>query len=180
MSDSEREQNMEKKDMQPLRNELIGALVGLARAVQGNEDLVSEKTVRLGWEGLSAASAYASSDRERLSELIDLMHEEKARLVPDCARCQAPCGRNNDYDISQIGQAKEDIRSLKSLILFGICTIAFHNCRTPGSEFKEQKEGDFLFRALRALGEEWQETAALLPLIMEMGELSRRYLYPVS
>ena len=39
-------------------------------------------------------------------------------------QCQNPCGNTDDYDMNNLWNDNEDIRSLKSLILFGIRGMA--------------------------------------------------------
>ena len=56
--------------------------------------------------------------------MIAKVHAEKERVVPNCATCASPCGNTSDYDMKEIWEADEDIRSLKSLILFGIRGMA--------------------------------------------------------
>ena len=58
--------------------------------------------------------------------MIREVRAEKERLVPDCSKCQSPCGKTDEYDMQQLWNADEDIRSLKSLILFGIRGMPAH------------------------------------------------------
>ena len=71
-------------------------------------------------EGLFATLTNVSFDDKAIAEITDRIHQEKARLRPDCGGCASPCGHNDDYDMKLLWNAQEDIRSLKSLILFGI------------------------------------------------------------
>ncbi len=57
-------------------------------------------------------------------KMIQKVRAEKERLVPDCSKCQSSCGKTDEYDMQQLWNANEDIRSLKSLILFGIRGMA--------------------------------------------------------
>ena len=56
--------------------------------------------------------------------MIQKVRAENERLAPDCSECQSPCGKTDEYDMQQLWNADEDIRSLKSLILFGIRGMA--------------------------------------------------------
>lgn len=69
-------------------------------------------------EGLFTTVTNVNFNEKTVREMIDRVHAEKARLVPNCAACAASCGRTDDYDMAQLWNAQEDIRSLKSLILF--------------------------------------------------------------
>ena len=52
------------------------------------------------------------------------VHEETRRLVPGLRLLPESCGHNDDYDMRKLWSAQEDIRSLKSLILFGVRGMA--------------------------------------------------------
>ena len=107
-----------------LQDKLTGSLIGLARATEGNRDIVSDSTADVTVEGLFATVTNVNFDDEALMKIIQRADTEKRKLVPECYRCTSSCGRNNDYEMSNLWNADEDIRSLKSLILFGIRGIA--------------------------------------------------------
>lgn len=56
-------------------------------------------------------------NEKTLRDQIDRVHEETSRLAPGAAWGQ-------DYDMERLWNAQEDIRSLKSLILFGVRGMA--------------------------------------------------------
>ena len=82
-----------KADTAVLQDKLTGALIGLARATEGNEHLVTEATDRLVMEGLFTAITNVNFNNETLGILIDKIEEETERLVPRCTVCESPCGR---------------------------------------------------------------------------------------
>ena len=55
---------------------------------------------------------------------IEKVRREREALIPRCSTCASPCGRNDEYDMNRLWSDNEDIRSLKSLILFGLKGIA--------------------------------------------------------
>ena len=89
-------------DVARLQDELTGALIGLARATD-NAPAVNDGTWRLMIEGLFATVTNVSFDADAIRALIDRVHAEKARLVPNRAPCAAPCGRTGDYDMARSG-----------------------------------------------------------------------------
>ena len=97
------------------------------------------------------------------------MHEEKASLLSDCASCTSMCGRTDDYDMEKIWNAHEDIRSLKSLILFGIRGMAAYAYHAMVLGYVDEEVNRFFVKALFAIGEE-QGMDELLPIVMEVGE----------
>ena len=159
-------------DAARLQDELTGALIGLARATDNAPD-VNDGTWRLMIEGLFATVTNVSFDTAAIRALLDRVHAEKARLVPNCALCAAPCGRTGDYDMAQLWGAQEDIRSLKSLILFGVRGMAAyaHHAMVLGET--DAAVNDFFAKALFAVGEDWGMDE-LLPVVMEVGEQNLR------
>ena len=155
-------------DVAQLQDELTGALIGLARATDNAPD-VNEGTWRLMIEGLFTTVTNVSFNEKTLRELIDRVHAEKARLVPDCSDCAAPCGRAADYDMARLWNAQEDIRSLKSLILFGVRGMAAYAHHAMVLGYTDGDVNRFLAKALFAVGEDWGMDE-LLPIVMEVGE----------
>ena len=49
-------------------------------------------------------------DDSRIQAQIDRVHREQGRMIPRCAVCASPCGRNEDYNMEQLWQAEENIR----------------------------------------------------------------------
>ena len=151
-----------------LQDQLTGALVGLSRAVDNAPD-ANEGTWRLMIEGLFTTVTNVSFNEKTIRELIDQVHEEKARLVPGCSDCGSRCGQNDDYDMNLLWNAQEDIRSLKSLILFGVRGMAAYAHHAMMLGYADEEVNRFFAKALFAVGEDW-DMDALLPIVMEVGE----------
>ena len=151
-----------------LQDQLTGALIGLARAADG-DTLATPNTWRLMIEGLFTTVTNVSFNEKTIRTLIDQVHEEKARLVPGCSGCGSRCGRNDDYDMNLLWNAQEDIRSLKSLILFGVRGMAAYAHHAMMLGYADEEVNHFFAKALFAVGEDW-DMDALLPIVMEVGE----------
>lgn len=151
-----------------LQDQLTGALIGLSRAVDNAPD-ANEGTWRLMIEGLFTTVTNVSFNEKTIRELIDRVHEEKARLVPGCSGCGSRCGRNDDYDMNLLWNAQEDIRSLKSLILFGVRGMAAYAHHAMMLGYTDDAVNRFFAKALFAVGEDWGMDE-LLPIVMEVGE----------
>ena len=151
-----------------LQDQLTGALIGLSRAVDNAPD-ANEGTWRLMIEGLFTTVTNVSFNEKTIRELINQVHEEKARLVPGCSGCGSRCGRNDDYDMNLLWNAQEDIRSLKSLILFGVRGMAAYAHHAMMLGYADEEVNHFFAKALFAVGEDW-DMDALLPIVMEVGE----------
>ena len=155
-------------DVAKLQDELTGALVGLARAADNAPD-VNAGTWQLMIAGLFATVTNVNFHEKTLRQLIDRVHGEKARLVPNCTACTAACGRTSDYDMAQLWNAQEDVRSLKSLILFGVRGMAAYAHHAMILGYTDAEVNDFFEKALFAIGEDWGMDE-LLPIVMEVGE----------
>lgn len=151
-----------------LQDALTGALIGLARAI-GSEGRPDARTRALLLEGLFATITNVDFSADHVAALIDQVHAENRRLQPGCAACGAPCGKTGDYDLGRLWTADEDIRSLKSLILFGIRGMAAYAYHAMVLGYTDESLDRFLAKALFVLGEDW-DMAALLPMVLEVGE----------
>ena len=151
-----------------LQDQLTGALVGLSRAVD-NAPNANEGTWRLMIEGLFTTVTNVNFNEKTIRELIDRVHKEKVRLVPGCSGCGSRCGSNDDYDMNLLWNAQEDIRSLKSLILFGVRGMAAYAYHAMVLGYTDDAVNRFFAKALFAVGEDWGMDE-LLPIVMEVGE----------
>ena len=157
-------------DVAGLQDQLTGALVGLARATDGNT-LPSENTYKLLIKGLFTTITNVNFNELTLKALIDEVHAEKESLVPNCNSCDASCGRNDDYDMNLVWDADEDIRSLKSLILFGIRGMAAYAYHAGVLGYYDERVNKFIAKALFAIGQDWGMDQ-LLPIVLEVGEVN--------
>ena len=151
-----------------LQDQLTGDLVGLSRAVDNAPD-TNEGTWRLMIEGLFTTVTNVNFNEKTIRDLIDRVHAEKARLIPNCSGCPSSCDRNDDYDMAQLWTAQEDIRSLKSLILFGVRGMAAYAYHAMVLGYTDEEVNRFFAKALFAVGEDWGMDE-LLPIVMEVGE----------
>ena len=151
-----------------LQDELTGALIGLARAAEGGIH-ATEETGRILMEGLFTTVTNVNFNDTTIKELIERVHRETEKLVPGCTTCGSPCSRNADYDMNQLWEASEDIRSLKSLILFGVRGMAAYAYHAMVLGRRNEEVEKFLHKALFAVGEDWDEEL-LLPVVLEVGE----------
>lgn len=151
-----------------LQDELTGALIGLARGTSGGSGPDGD-TYKIMIEGLFATITNVNFDDKAIEELAEQVHNEKNRLVPNCGSCTASCGRTDDYDMRKLWEADEDIRSLKSLILFGIRGVAAYAYHAMVLGYTNEELNGFLCKALFAIGEDWG-MEELLPVVLEVGK----------
>lgn len=157
-----------------LQDELTGALIGLARAVGGNEHLVTEEMNQLVLEGLFTTITNVNFNDETLKLFINKIEDTKKKLVPNCFTCSGSCGRNNNFDMNTLWTTDEDIRSLKSLILFGIRGMAAYAYHASVLRYTDETISKFFYKALFAIGMKDWEMDELLPIVLEVGEVNLR------
>ncbi len=154
-----------------LQDELTGALIGLAHAVR--EDKAEPETDRLMMEGLFATLTNVNFDDESLKKQIASVHQEKEKYVPGCNSCQEPCGRTSDYPMEMLWKDQEDIRSLKSLLLFGLRGTAAYAYHAMVLGYTDEQVNAFFYKGMAAIGED-RDMDNLLPLVMEAGAVNFR------
>ena len=161
-----------KADTAELQDKLTGALIGLARSIDDTA-MVSENTWQIIIEGLFTTITNVSFDNAAIENMIQKVRAEKNALVPGCSQCQSPCGRTDDYDMQQLWDADEDIRSLKSLILFGIRGMAAYAYHAKVLNYEDPEVNHFFCEALFKIGYE-ESVEALLPTVLKVGEINLR------
>ena len=157
-----------------LQDELTGALIGLARAAEGNEHLVTEEMNQLVLEGLFTTITNVSFNDETLKLLINKIEDTKKKLVPNCFTCSGSCGKNNNFDMNTLWTTDEDVRSLKSLILFGIRGMAAYAYHASVLGYTDETISKFFYKALFAVGMKDWGMDELLPIVLEVGEVNLR------
>ena len=161
-------------DVANLQDKLTGALIGLARATEGKttgEQGLRAETFRMITEGLFATITNVSFDAEAIQNMIDKVEKEKNRLSHGCSACGTPCGKTNDYTLDNLWQAEEDIRSLKSLILFGIRGMAAYAYHALMLGYTDEEINLFFCEALYKIG--YEETMEeLLHTVLRVGEIN--------
>ena len=132
---------------------LLGELIGLARATEGNEHLITAAVADV------AASVLCADDADS-DVLLRRIDETKRAMIPDCFACASPCGRNNAHDLSRWEQEPVEIRELKQNLLALLRRKTADGCRERA-----------LFRGLIALGIEGYAVGDLEQLLSELNRL---------
>ena len=117
-----------KRDAAALKDELCGALIGVARASESNP-LVDDGTYQVLADGLRVACR-VTEDRHPDSGIEDIIsinsieswfrkaRDERHRLVPKCAACANPCGRTEEYDLASARKnGPAELMKIKSEVL---------------------------------------------------------------
>lgn len=150
-----------------LQDKLTGALIGLARAASGGTP--SESANRAMIKGLFTTITNVNFDDTVVQERINEVEREKNMLAPGCCACTSHCVKNDDYDMEKLWTNNEDIRSLKSLILFGLRGMAAYAYHAMMLGYTDEAVNSFFYKGMFAIGEDWT-VEQLLPLALEVGE----------
>ncbi len=151
-----------KADTAGLQDQLTGALIGLARATEGKVEQISKDTDWLVLEGLFTTITNVNFNNETLEVLIAKVKNEKEKFISE--NC-------DDYDMERLWNTQEDIRSLKSLILFGIRGVAAYAYHAAVLGYTDDTVNKFFYKALSAIGMDWG-MEELLPIVLEVGEIN--------
>lgn len=145
-----------KVDTANLQDELIGSLIGLAKIVpEGN---VNGTLAQLVLDGLFTTVTNVSFDDPAIQSTInDVQAAAKDVAV---------------YDMDNIWEADDDIRSLKALTLLGMKGMAAYAHHAAALGYTDDKINAFFLKALRTLGDDNATMDDLLPLVMETGSVN--------
>ena len=147
------------------QDELTGAMIALARTCQAT-GAVGAETYRLIEDGLFACVTNVNFDEADIRALTERVHAETATVA-----AAGNCVAEPDYDMADIWGTDEDIRSCKSLVLFGIRGVAAYayHARVLGKH--DETVNAFFVEALAALAEPGS-IETLLPLVLKVGEVN--------
>ena len=165
-----------KMSMTKIQKELLGALIGLARSVDGRGEAAKGESqefssgdsnghrpdkatheILLG--GICAANPEKELREEDGKSWIVRVEAEKNRLNPDCAVCKGKCGRTDNYDLEEMETDEPSAEKLQQL-------------RKETKEQNKELQGavNFLYKALFAIGNYVGEKS-LQSVVQEMNTL---------
>lgn len=143
------------------RNRLTGALIGLARATFGNDDIITPSTFPVIIAGLAAKD-------EEIDSMLTALESEKYKIVPDCAVCQVKCGRNDDFDMCLLEAEQPQEKQMKLDILDIAQRIAVAIQKTAADHSRYNK---YFTKALMIIGTQDLPRQFLQPVIEEGKEI---------
>ena len=149
-----------KADTANYQDELIGALIGLARAARAGTP--TPHTDELILKGLFTTITNVNFNNETILQCKAEIEKEKAAVGP---------GQLDDYDLAALWAAGEDVRSLKSLILFGLKGMAAYAYHARALGRTDPAVNAFFYEALEAIGAE-KTPDELLALVLKTGEVN--------
>lgn len=142
-----------------LQDQLTGTLIGLAAATNGKKLSNTGKNALL--TGLFATLTNVNFNNNNLEQQIETLQQI----------AQAMNITIDQYDMQSIWQAEDNIRSLKSLLLFGMRGMAAYAYHAQVLNYEDESIYQFLLKGLAALQQDLSMDQ-LLPLVLECGEVN--------
>ena len=157
-----------------LQDTLTGALIALANIAacsnkNSNNNLsesLANEINHLILEGLFATITNVNFDDASIKNLTARIHAAATKTANACNVSIV-----SDYDMNNIWNANEDIRSLKSLILFGVRGMAAYAYHAMTLGYTDASLNQFFLTALDSLSKDWGMNE-LLPIVMEVGRFN--------
>ncbi len=152
-----------------LQDELTGALIALARCANKSKPTSSTSYTMI--EGLFKTITNVNFDGESVKGEIEKVHREKDALISQHEHHSPTCKCSIDYDMKKLWTCNEDIRSLKSLILFGLRGMAAYAYHALMLGYTDEEVNNFFYKGMCAIGEDLK-IDELIPIVMETGEVN--------
>lgn len=159
-----------------LQDTLTGALIALANTTttacsnkNSNHNptaVLMDEINHLILEGLFTTITNVNFDDASIKDLTAQIRSAKENLS-----ASYQISSTADYDMNNIWNADEDIRSLKSLILFGVRGMAAYAYHAMVLGYTDASLNQFFINALSALSKDWGMDE-LLPIVMEVGRFN--------
>ncbi|MDR3280352.1 MAG: hydroxylamine reductase [Synergistaceae bacterium] len=146
-----------------LQDELTGELVTLARAALKNEP--TGRSDILIMEGLFMTVTNVNFSDADIERKISEVRLETRAMDPNSSD-------SSGFDMTKLWEADEDIRSLKSLVLFGIRGIAAYAYHAFVLGRSDEEIAAFFRKALAVVGNDGYGMEELLPIVMETGKIN--------
>ena len=141
-----------KADTSNLQDALTSKLIELANCGEKNDT-----NTKLLIDGLFTTITNVNFDNESIQKFID--------------NVQKNINCTSQFDIKTVWDCDEDIRSLKSLILFGLKGIAAYAHHAKVLGYKNSEVDDFFYEALQSISKNLSADE-LLQLVLKTGEIN--------
>ena len=147
-----------------LQDALTRAMICLASAVDGEPTEEISKLVR---DGLFTTVTNVNFNDDTIKQKMD----EINAVTESLGGSKLSCNVSDDGPL-KLWSADEDIRSLKSLILFGIRGMAAYAYHAAVLGYTDKTVDNFFFEAFRAVADVNADMSSLLPVVLKVGEVN--------
>ena len=139
-------------DTANLQDELTSAVIELA-----NCNKINDENTNLIIEGLFTTITNVNFDNKSVKELTLTI------------KSKISC--NSEFEIKSVWNCNEDIRSLKSLILFGLKGIAAYAHHAANLNYKDGEVNNYFYEALQGISKDLS-VDELTALVLKTGEIN--------
>ena len=143
-----------------LQDELTSSIIALAKAAELNR---TKETDEIIISSLFVTITNVNFNDEDIKEHIANARKVRNAINPAII----------EYDLEKLWGDDEDIRSLKSLILFGLRGMAAYAHHAANLGYKDDNVNQFFYKALIAIQSD-MSSDDLLALVMKLGEVNLR------
>lgn len=139
-------------DTANLQDELTNAVIELANC---NE--INQENTKLIIEGLFATITNVNFDNKSIEELTQRINKKIS------------C--NSEFDIKKVWSCNEDVRSLKSLVLFGLKGMAAYAYHAAVLQYTDEEVNRYFYEALRGISKDLS-VDELIAFVLRTGEIN--------
>lgn len=150
-----------------LQDELVGALIALSKTAN-DKKIKSQEIYKIIIEGLFTTITNVSFNDETLQLIIDNVRKHTDKISGKNSK-ENKSDRDLEYDMKNLWKEDEDLRSLKSLILFGIKGMAAYAYHAMVLDYVDDEVNQFFVDALEMVGNE-ESFDDLLKTTLKVGE----------
>lgn len=141
-----------KADTANLQDELTSKVIELATCSD-----INDTNTDLIIDGLFTTITNVNFDNNSIKNFVTIINNQ--------------IGCNSKFDITTVWNCNEDVRSLKSLILFGLKGMAAYAHHARVLVYKSNDVNNYFYEALRAISEK-NTIDELLPFVLKTGEIN--------
>lgn len=154
-----------------LQDKLVGAMISLSKAVTTHDKFGRKDLDDLILKGLFTTITNVNFNPETVSALVDEVFMTRKKLCGEVHGKDICEDVPADFDMNTLWEGDEDIRSLKSLILFGLKGMAAYGYHAMVLGYRDPEVNRFFFEALNAIGFV-NDQEKLLSMVLKTGEIN--------
>ena len=151
-----------KSDTADIQDKIIASLIDFADSVPPEK--INSETDKLVMKSLFSTITNVNFNNDSLNIILNEIEREKIKTDSK---------NSSPYDMENLWNENEDIRSLKSLILFGIKGMAAYAYHALILGKTDKEVNSFLYKALSSIKKE-NDLNKLLELVLETGKINLR------
>lgn len=157
---------MEHKTQEDSLVELLGAMIALGRAVEGNKIKPDIRTHNVLLSAMYLMIPGTGLGEQQREAVLRQLRDAKNRLIPRCIDCKKQCGRNDEFSVYELGELAPSVTSVKEALLMEL--LSFEPLLRGESEKALQDEAIYcLYDALFYIGRDCS-CHELIPVLQQL------------